>query len=206
MAVIQEAWIGGVSTRRVDDLVQAMGLSRHLQEHGLEAVQGHRRAGAGVPRPADRGRLALPLARRHLPQGARGREDRLRRRDNRHGGRHRRTARDHRPVRRPLRGGDLLDRLPTQPGEPRAAGREAGDLRRARPASRPPSREFSRRPGKDAGFTGSGTRSPMCPRASTPSSPPRSGRPSTSPTRKPPSRPGATSPTSSAPAGPSSPT
>jgi transposase-like protein len=25
--VIQEAWIGGVSTRRVDDLVQAMGLS-----------------------------------------------------------------------------------------------------------------------------------------------------------------------------------
>ena len=27
MAVIQEAWIGGVSTRRVDNLVQAMGLS-----------------------------------------------------------------------------------------------------------------------------------------------------------------------------------
>jgi transposase-like protein len=27
VAVIQEAWISGVSTRRVDDLVQAMGLS-----------------------------------------------------------------------------------------------------------------------------------------------------------------------------------
>src|SRR5918992_4874827 len=27
VAVIQEAWIGGVSTRRVDDLVQALGLS-----------------------------------------------------------------------------------------------------------------------------------------------------------------------------------
>ena len=27
MAVIQEAWIGGVSTRRVDELVQAMGLT-----------------------------------------------------------------------------------------------------------------------------------------------------------------------------------
>ena len=26
MAVIQEAWVSGVSTRRVDDLVQAMGL------------------------------------------------------------------------------------------------------------------------------------------------------------------------------------
>ena len=29
VAVIQEAWVGGVSTRRVDDLVQAMG--RKLQ-------------------------------------------------------------------------------------------------------------------------------------------------------------------------------
>jgi putative transposase len=27
VAVIQEAWIGGVSTRRIDELVQAMGLS-----------------------------------------------------------------------------------------------------------------------------------------------------------------------------------
>src|ERR1700709_2349123 len=27
VAVIQEAWIGGVSTRKVDELVQAMGLS-----------------------------------------------------------------------------------------------------------------------------------------------------------------------------------
>ena len=27
VAVIQKAWIGGVSTRRVDDLIQAMGLS-----------------------------------------------------------------------------------------------------------------------------------------------------------------------------------
>jgi hypothetical protein len=27
VAVIQEAWIGGVSTRRIDDLVHAMGLS-----------------------------------------------------------------------------------------------------------------------------------------------------------------------------------
>jgi transposase-like protein len=27
VSVIQEAWIGGVSTRRVDDLVQAMGMT-----------------------------------------------------------------------------------------------------------------------------------------------------------------------------------
>ena len=132
---------GGVDRRRVHSPGRrpraGHGADRHLQEHGVEAVQGHRRAGAGVPRPADRRRLALPLARRHLPQGAPGREDRLRRRHNRHGGRHRRTARDHRLVRRPLRGGDLLDRLPAQPEEPWAAGREAGDLRRAyRPQGR----------------------------------------------------------------------
>jgi putative transposase len=33
VAVIQEAWIGGVSTRRVDDLVQAMGLSGISKSH-----------------------------------------------------------------------------------------------------------------------------------------------------------------------------
>ena len=33
IAVIQEAWIGGVSTRRVDDLVQAMGLSGISKSH-----------------------------------------------------------------------------------------------------------------------------------------------------------------------------
>ena len=34
IAVIQEAWIGGVSTRRVDELVQAMGLERDQQVAG----------------------------------------------------------------------------------------------------------------------------------------------------------------------------
>ena len=34
VAVIQEAWIGGVSTRRVDELVQAMGLSGISQDTG----------------------------------------------------------------------------------------------------------------------------------------------------------------------------
>jgi transposase-like protein len=56
VAVIQEAWIGGVSTRRVDELVQAMhcpigdfaskicrkGAERYLEEHGVEALQGYR--------------------------------------------------------------------------------------------------------------------------------------------------------------------
>jgi transposase len=38
--MIQEAWIGGASTRPVDEPVQAMGLSRYLQEPSLKPVQG----------------------------------------------------------------------------------------------------------------------------------------------------------------------
>jgi putative transposase len=44
VAVIQEAWIAGVSIRRVDKLVQAMGMTGISQVVRIEAVQGHRRA------------------------------------------------------------------------------------------------------------------------------------------------------------------
>src|SRR6516162_1807903 len=53
IAVIQEAWIGGVSARRVDDLVQD-GAIGDQQVAGLQTVQGDRRACACVPRPAAR--------------------------------------------------------------------------------------------------------------------------------------------------------
>ena len=42
-AVIQEAYIQGVSTRSVDDLVQAMGMSGASKEPGLQAVRRDRR-------------------------------------------------------------------------------------------------------------------------------------------------------------------
>jgi transposase-like protein len=45
VAVIQEAWTGGVSTGRVDDLLHANGRVRHLEVDRLEALQGYRRAG-----------------------------------------------------------------------------------------------------------------------------------------------------------------
>jgi hypothetical protein len=38
IAVIQDAWIGGVSARRVDDLVQAMGLTGGLEVDRVQAV------------------------------------------------------------------------------------------------------------------------------------------------------------------------
>jgi hypothetical protein len=40
--VIQEDWIGDVWTRRVDELVQAMGLSVISKRQGLKVVQEHR--------------------------------------------------------------------------------------------------------------------------------------------------------------------
>jgi putative transposase len=49
LAVIQQAYIEGVSTRRVEDLVQSARLRRHLQERGLAYLSGARRAGAGLP-------------------------------------------------------------------------------------------------------------------------------------------------------------
>jgi putative transposase len=69
VAVIQEAWSGVVSTRRVDDLVQAMGLTGISKlvlgpakpdpwEPSLQALQGHRRAGPGLPGTAAGERVA----------------------------------------------------------------------------------------------------------------------------------------------------
>ena len=90
------------------------GAKRDQQEPGLEAVQGDRRTGRRLPQAAAGGRLALPLARRDLPQGPGGwparraligsnsstgrnrpglpgpPHKRLGRRHNRHGGEHRR--------------------------------------------------------------------------------------------------------------------
>ena len=50
------------------------GAFRHLEEPGLETVQGNRRAREGLPRTAARGRVALSVARCDLPEGARGRD------------------------------------------------------------------------------------------------------------------------------------
>jgi len=116
VSVIQEAWIAGVSTRKVDDLVQAMGLSGISKSQVSKLCKEiDERVGAFLKRPLEgdwRSPLSLgpmarqgsPLDRRHLPEGAAERADRVRRRDNRHGGRHRRSARDRRPAHRPVGG------------------------------------------------------------------------------------------------------
>ena len=104
---------GGLGQRRLDPAGRRPGAGdgpcRHQQEHGQQAVQGHRRPRRRLPRPPARRRLAVSLAGRHLPQAARGRPHRLGRGHNRRGRQHRRQARDrrasHRPVARPRRSG-----------------------------------------------------------------------------------------------------
>ena len=49
VAVIQEAYIQGVSTRSVDELVKSMGMSGHLEEPGVAAVRGYRYTCKDVP-------------------------------------------------------------------------------------------------------------------------------------------------------------
>nr|GAJ37793.1 transposase and inactivated derivatives [Bradyrhizobium sp. DOA9] len=56
----------GVSTRSVDDLVQAMGVTGISKKPGQPAVRRDLRQGAGLPRPSDRGKLAVSVDRRHL--------------------------------------------------------------------------------------------------------------------------------------------
>src|ERR1700733_11034089 len=77
-AVIQEAYMQGVSTRSVDLLVQAMGDERHLQKSGVAAVRRDRWQGRDLPDPAAGRRRALCLAECHLCKRARGRTHRRR--------------------------------------------------------------------------------------------------------------------------------
>jgi transposase-like protein len=69
-AAVQEAYEQGVSTRSVDDLVQAMGMS------GISKSQVSRLCGEiddkvkAAPRPPDRGRLTVSVDRHHLRASA----------------------------------------------------------------------------------------------------------------------------------------
>ena len=109
---------GSLGQRRLDPAGRRPGAGdgagRDLQEHGLQAVQGHRRSRRRLPRPPARRRVALSLAGRDLPQAARGRPHRLGRGDNRRGREHRGQAGDRRPAhradRRPRRSGPRSSR------------------------------------------------------------------------------------------------
>ena len=132
-AAIREAWIAGVSPRRVDELIRAMGpsgIGRSRLSELRQEIDG--RVGAFPERP--RRRMALSLAGCDLPEGSRRRSDRPGGGDDRRGGRHRRQARDHRPRPWSLGRGNLLVDLPRGAGPAWSEGCRAGDPRRARGA------------------------------------------------------------------------
>ena len=60
-AVVQEAYAHGVSTRSVDDLVKAMGMTGISKRPGQPIVRGDRREGESLLEPPDRGGLALSV-------------------------------------------------------------------------------------------------------------------------------------------------
>jgi transposase-like protein len=128
IAVIQEAWIGGVSTRRVDDLVQAMGLSGISKSQVSKLCKEiDERVNAFLDRPLA-WRVAVSVAGRYIPEAARGRPHRLGRRNNRSGGQHRWPTRDRWAAYRPLGGRDLLVEFSEEHGATRLARDQAGDL------------------------------------------------------------------------------
>ena len=131
VAVVQQAYVCGVSTRRVDQLVESLGLRISKSEVsricGLldEQVEAFRDAPAGGPLPVPVPRREGREGPRRRPRGQQGAGDRAwRARD--------RPARDHRPRRRRGRDRGVLDRVPARPGRARPGRRAARDLRRPR--------------------------------------------------------------------------
>ena len=123
-AVIQEAYVHGVSTRSMDDLVQAMGgtgISKSQVSRLCEEID--ERVDAFLTRPIDGEWPYLWIA--GWPYRLRCRHHRCRRQYGR-------PARGAGHGHRPVRGRDLLDGVSAGSGAARAAGRETGYQRCAR--------------------------------------------------------------------------
>ena len=120
VAVIQEAWIGGVSTRRVDEIAQAMGLSGISKSQVSKLCKEiDERVKAFLERPLEGDWPYLWLDATYLK--VRGRTHRLGRRDNRCGRQHRRTPRDRRARHWSVGSRDLLGGFPKAPDQTRPA-------------------------------------------------------------------------------------
>ena len=129
-AVIQEAYIQGVSTRSVDDLVKAMGgtgISRSQVSRLCEEIDDKVKAFLDRPLEGDWPYVWLDATYvKSAPQPP----HRLGRGDHRRRGQRGRPARGARHGHWPFRGRDLLDRIPAQLETARPARRQARRLRR----------------------------------------------------------------------------
>ena len=136
-AVIMEAFVHGVSTRKVDDLVTALGIDAGVSKSQVTPdLRRARRRRGRVPRAAPGShRVPLRVPRRHLREGPRGRPGGVQGGRRGHRGRRRRQPRGPRGRRRRQRGQGVLDRLPAPAAGPRTGRGAAGHLRRPRGAA-----------------------------------------------------------------------
>lgn len=148
VAVIQEAWIGGVSTRKVDEPAKAMGLSG-ISKSSVSRLCADidERVDAFLNRPLEGEWPYLWLDATYIKQRQGGRivavaaiiAPGLRR--GRLCRQHRRPPRDCRPAHRPVGSRGVLERFPEKTEGPRPSRGQIGDFRRPR---RPESGDFPR--------------------------------------------------------------
>ena len=131
-AVVQEAYVHGVSTRSVDDLVKAMGMT------GISKSQVSRlcaeideKVKAFLSRPIEGDWPYLWIDATYVKVRAPERAHRISCGDHCGRRQQRRPARGSRDGHRSLRSRDVLDGVPAQAGAARSARRQAGCLRRA---------------------------------------------------------------------------
>ena len=126
-AVVMEAYVHGVSTRKVDDLVGALGSAAGISKSEVSRICAQLDEEMAEFRGRDLSHLAFPyLLWPHLREGSRRRTGGQPRRRGRHGRRPRRQPRGAGRRRRRLRGRGLLDRVPPElacSGPPRRPAR-----------------------------------------------------------------------------------
>jgi len=125
VAVIQEAWILGVSTRKVDDLVQAMGMSGISKSQVSKMCETGESILSSTTGSRASGRIFGSTRRILRCAGGSGRVDCG---NNRHRREPRRPARDSRPWPWTVGGSNLLARLPARLAATRPGRRQVGDI------------------------------------------------------------------------------
>ena len=127
VAVVQEAYVQGVSTRRVDDLVQALGMNGISKSQVSRLCQGLDDEVERVQDQETGGSLPLCLAGCHLPEGEGELSGSVPGGGDRHRGEEHGGAGDPGAGRGTQRGWGLLDPVPEGFGGSWALGSEAGD-------------------------------------------------------------------------------
>ena len=119
-AVIMTAYITGTSTRKVDDLVKALGCDTGISKSSVSAGSANtRRRCRRATQPGSRPpAVRVPVARRHLRARPRRRPGHLQSRRDRHRAASRRLPRSPRCRCRRLRERNVLDRVPPRPQGP----------------------------------------------------------------------------------------